>query len=247
MTFLYLRSTGFGSQQGLCGGTLIDSETILTAAHCFTKPIPPSAIIAHIRRHNLSRTADEEDGDVVGIKAIHLHPDWNVRTLTNDVAVLKLVRPAQIHAVIGLDTGDTLRPGLVVRAMGWGLNSELRHTQTLQQVDLEVFSGEKCLTEYSKQLPTFDPRVAICVGTKGGGKNVCFGDSGGPLITITNKGPILVGTTSYGASCNPAIPAVFARIDVKESWISQLMKNEDENQEILEYGQDISALSTFYE
>ncbi|ORY01942.1 trypsin-like serine protease [Basidiobolus meristosporus CBS 931.73] len=247
MTFLYIRSAGFGEPQGLCGGTLIDQDTILTAAHCFAKPILPSAILAHIRRHNLSRTAEEEDGDVVGVSDIYLHPDWNMRTLTNDgsesfgvqksieivlnhcfvVAILKLARPTHVPASISLDAGETLRPGLVVRAMGWGLNSELRHTQTLQQVDLEVFSGGKCLSEYSKQLPTFDPHVAICVGTKGGGKNVCFGDSGGPLITMTKNGPVLVGTTSYGASCNPAIPAVFARIDVKEAWISQFMKQAD--------------------
>lgn len=58
-----------------------------------------------------------------------------------------------------------------------------------------------------------------------GGKDACYGDSGGPLTTFEQNGiqPILVGLVSFGRGCGrPSSPGVYARITAARDWIRLL-------------------------
>ncbi|KAK9763228.1 hypothetical protein K7432_010292, partial [Basidiobolus ranarum] len=163
------------TQATFCGGTLLDRETILTAAHCVDMATSPQVVMAQLHRHNRSRSAREENGFVTGIRAIHIHPEWDRNKLVNDYAILKLSNPSPYDSQVLLDDGKASTPGTWVRALGWGRMKEQQPAETLQQANLQIYPSKKC----ESLLGGFESRVELCAGTDEGDENICLGDSGG--------------------------------------------------------------------
>ena len=86
----------YGWNKGICGGTIIDDETILSAAHCFHEPNdlgPQSEFIeAGIRIDQAPLGQD------IFVKKIIKHPNFDKQTLKNDIAILKLATPLQFNS-----------------------------------------------------------------------------------------------------------------------------------------------------
>ena len=71
-----------------CGGTIIDDNTVVTAGHCcrgFERF--PNNVIVTIGDHDTNVL--DQDEFAVKAKDILLHPDYNRRTLENDVCLVK--------------------------------------------------------------------------------------------------------------------------------------------------------------
>ena len=50
----------------------------------------------------------------------------------------------------------------------------------------------------------------------------CQGDSGSPLVVVTDSGPVLVGVVSYGWECgDERSPGVYSRVQIFREWILQ--------------------------
>lgn len=63
----------------------------------------------------------------------------------------------------------------------------------------------------------------ICAGYKRGGKDTCFGDSGGPMTCQVNGINKLIGIVSFGEDCGkPRHPGVYSRTTSVRQWISVL-------------------------
>lgn len=71
-----------------CGGTIINENWILTAAHCITEVniTVPEEIGFHCGKHNLTA---EEDGEQFSVaKSYHIHPLWLNSTIQEELWIL---------------------------------------------------------------------------------------------------------------------------------------------------------------
>lgn len=102
MAALLLESTN----QFFCGGSVITTSHVLTAAHCihekhFEDPLEPSELVVVLGRHNISRRL-ELGSEIRGIREIKVHPRWNPGEpkFEADVTVLTLDRAVQFSELI---------------------------------------------------------------------------------------------------------------------------------------------------
>ncbi|KAM4535806.1 serine protease 27-like isoform 2-T2 [Fundulus diaphanus] len=205
-------------KDGLCGGSLINKQWILTAAHCFNNNVP-SDLTAYLGLQTVGG-ANPNGVTRTGSRII-IHPAYNTATNDNDMALVQLnsavtftnyVRPACLAA-----DGSTFGNGLNCWVTGWGTTSfGGAISQTLQEVDVPIVSNSRCSQTYTTLTDNM-----VCAGLTRGGKDSCQGDSGGPLVTKNGSIWIQAGVVSFGNDCAlPNTPGVYTRVSKYQTWIN---------------------------
>ncbi|CAG2119009.1 unnamed protein product, partial [Medioppia subpectinata] len=226
-------SDNLGSFSAQCGGTLISSDSIITASHCVVeggRALAPNRIKIRLGEHNIYRkTKDDAEVDYNVIK-VTAHPDFEPQTYKNDVAILQLAQKVRFNRRVWpiclpydtkvLTSEDNIgRSGHII---GWGkVEFNGKASEELREADVTIMSSKECGKAFDRIVTITDEY--LCAGTVGSTRDSCQGDSGGPLIQIDpqNRRYYLTGIVSFGKRCaTPGFPGVYAKVSHFLHWIA---------------------------
>ncbi|KAJ8667236.1 hypothetical protein QAD02_008898 [Eretmocerus hayati] len=204
-----------------CGGSIISSTIILTAAHCAEDESASSMTV------RVGSRLKDKGGSLHEVSSIRVHEKYHTNKYgvpINDLALIILAEPIVLgrgsHPVALFDKAEKTLEGAVSTLSGWGsLDEDGTSSNELYTVDIPVISVKDCSEAYDKQGGV--PARQICAAYPPGGKDSCQGDSGGPLV-IGNR---QAGIVSWGNGCaRRGYPGVYTEIAAFRDWIKKHAK-----------------------
>jgi hypothetical protein len=214
--------TADGSIQ--CGGSLVSSKHVLTAAHCAdafgvgTNVYPGTLCLA---ASNCYQAREE-----IIISKWSPHPSYSVIDtdeylvgyLSNDFAIITLASETNLPTVkmdlTGVSSSYTRDNKLWT--MGFGVTEQGGTSQPsiLKHLEVTYVPQRVCQVPYGPI-----GMNAMCAADPGTTwEDSCQGDSGGPLYD--KKRDLLVGVVSFGYGCaKKQYPGVYARVSEQATWI----------------------------
>uniref|UniRef100_A0A8C0G834 Peptidase S1 domain-containing protein n=1 Tax=Chelonoidis abingdonii TaxID=106734 RepID=A0A8C0G834_CHEAB len=219
---VYQYGVGF---KHLCGGSLVNEYSVLTAAHCVRRQMDPYYWRVVIGLHDISRP--ERHTVKHSVREIIVHSEFRIETFENDIALFKLYKSVSyndyiqpiclpfvhIHLNINNETKCFIS--------GWGSISEKGEgSPILQEAQVNIIPSDIC-----NGFEWYEGMVnnnMFCAGFESGGIDSCQGDSGGPLVCchLDTSKYYLIGITSFGFGCGrPKLPGIYVRVSRYRRWI----------------------------
>ncbi|XP_011187812.1 trypsin-4 [Zeugodacus cucurbitae] len=196
----------------ICGGSIINARTVLTAAHCLV-----ASDARDLQIHAGTKTRSSHEGVLIDVAAIHFDRRFSMDTMDYDIGLVRLARALtfslRIQPIALPAAGDVVLDDDVALVAGWGYKSAYGPgSYVLQYARVPIINQAVC----NKQLEGSVTDRMLCAGYAKGGIDACQMDSGGPLV-VDEK---LVGIVSWGVGCaQPNKPGVYTRVSALIDWV----------------------------
>ncbi|KAK9730691.1 Trypsin [Popillia japonica] len=212
--FPYQVSLQTRDKSHFCGGSILASKWILTAAHCLNKE-PSDYLI----KAGTSVWSGSSGGTYHRIARFRNHESWDPILIKNDIALIELedeIEFSNLAQPIELETKVVGEVDAVVS--GWGQDEKGKRPDNLKYLNTSTLTNEQCLAAWSKK---YSPHAEICAFTAEG-HDACSSDSGGPLVANGKQ----IGIVSWGTvPCGLTMPGLYTRVSSYIDWVHNVMSS----------------------
>ncbi|XP_062549414.1 brachyurin-like [Armigeres subalbatus] len=208
---------------GLCGGTVLTNNFILTAAHCVINARGGTAIIG---AHNRNIVEATQQRIAFSQGGINIHAGYTSTNIRNDIATVRLDSPITFNdrvqpARIPTRSDSRTFSGLTGTVSGFGRTSDASQATSavVRFTSNPIKTNADCLARWGGNANLIQDQN-ICM-TGEGGRSACNGDSGGPLTVQDGGSSLQVGIVSFGSAggCTIGMPSVYVRVTFFLDWI----------------------------